>query len=74
MNGIRRIFGWSVGLVVNEVILRYHLDVGVFDVDSNWSSEGNSDGSISGEECPPDAFPESFVGFAELRAFDAVVC
>jgi hypothetical protein len=74
MDGIGRIFGWSVGFVVNEVVLRYHLDIGVFDIDSNWSPEGNSDGSISGEECPPNAFPESFVRFAKLRTFDAIVC
>lgn len=74
MDGIGRIFGWAVGFVVDEVILRYHLDVRVFDIDGNRSSKSNSDGSISGEKCPPNAFPESFVGFAELRTFDAIVC
>jgi hypothetical protein len=63
---IGRIFSRSVGLIVNEVVFRYHLHIGILDVDGDWSSKSNSDGSISGEQCPPNAFPESLVGFAEL--------
>ena len=74
MYGIGWVFSRSIWLIVDEIVFGYHFDIGVFDIDGNWSTKGNGDGSISGEECPPDAFPESFVGFAELRAFDAVVC
>jgi hypothetical protein len=63
---IRRIFSRSIGLIVDEVVLGYHLDIGVFDIDRYWSSESNSDRSISGKERPPNTFPESLVGFAEL--------
>jgi hypothetical protein len=66
VDGIGWVFRRSVGLIVNEVVLRYHLDIGVFNVDGDRSSKSNSDGSISGEKCPPNAFPESLVGFAEL--------
>jgi len=64
--GIGRVFSRSIWLIVDEIVLGYHFDIGVFDVDGNWPSKGNGDGSISGEQCPPDTFPESLVGFAEL--------
>jgi hypothetical protein len=63
---IGRVLGWSIGLVVVEVILGDHLDIRVFNVDRHRPSKSNGDGSIACEQRPPNAFPESLVGFAKL--------
>jgi hypothetical protein len=61
MYRIRRIFRGSIRLVFDEVVLCDHFNIGILRVDSYWSSKGYSDGSITGEESPPNSFPEPLV-------------
>lgn len=72
MYWIGRVFGGSIRFIVNEVVFRHHFDVRVFDVDRYRTAKSNSDRSISGEQSPPNTFPESLIGFAELRRLDAI--
>ena len=61
---IRGVFGWAVRtLIIHEVVLRYHLDVGVFDVDADWTTKRNRNRPVTSEQRPPDTLPETFVGF-----------
>jgi hypothetical protein len=73
MYRIGGVFRRTVGFVIDEVVFRHHFDVGVFDVDGNWPPKSNGNRSIAGEQRPPDAFPESLVGPAELRSFNATI-
>ena len=72
VKGIMGIVGRLTVLVLAEIILGDHLDVGVVGVDVDGSTQGNGHGPVPGEEGPPDPFPESLIGAAQLRTLDAV--
>jgi len=72
MDGVGRVLGALVDLIVDEVVLGDHLHVRVFGVDGDGPAERNRDRSIATIQGPPDALPETLVRSAQLRALDAV--
>lgn len=74
MDGVSLELCRPIGFVVDEVVGCNHLDIGIFDIYTAWSSQCNGDRSISGEQRPPYSFPEALVCSTELGAFDAAEC
>ena len=67
----RWVFGRQAVFIVDKVVFANHFDIRVVGVDMNRPPKSDSHGPITSEESPPDAFPETFIGPAQLRAFDA---
>lgn len=59
-----------ISVVFDEVFFRDHLDICVVSIDGDGSAKCNCDRTIPSKERPPDSFPESLVGSAELGGFD----
>jgi len=55
-----------ISIVLDKIVFSEHLDIRIIDIDANGPAKSHSNRSIAGEERPPDSFPESLVGFAEL--------
>jgi hypothetical protein len=49
MYRIGGVFRRTVRFVIDEVVFRYHFDVGVFNVDGNRPPKSNGNRSIAGE-------------------------
>jgi hypothetical protein len=72
VNWVRIIFCAAVDLILDKIVFREHLDVGVIGIYIDGPAKGDGNGPVAGEECPPDSFPEALVRSAELRRFHTV--
>ena len=71
MNWIWWILCRLVYLILDKVVFRNHFNVRVICIDMDRTPEGDGYRSVAGEQSPPYAFPQSFVGFAKLRTLNA---
>ena len=67
MHGIRCVLSRIVNFIFNKVIFGQHPDIRIVRVNTDRPSEGHRYGTITGEQSPPDALPQSLIGLAQLR-------
>lgn len=71
MDMVRRKLGWNIGFILDEIVLRYHFNIGIVGIDMDWATQCDGYRSITCEQGPPNSLPQAFVCPAELRAFNA---